>query len=342
MFVASACAMFSFGFGSDDSGPTAAAASVNDALELDPSEIDGNPGDWESEQVAIHGAPTFLKRALPEAALPALLRKEAGDSISATDLASGKRKRTDQAASDRGHELADSDLVPGVYEGGFKLWECARDLVVVLEEMESKGDLTLREARVLEAGCGAGLPGVLALTKECSSLVLQDFNAQVLRCLTMPTVALNGLWEGALSRRVRFLSGDWAAVSMNLSEERAAAACAARVGIGAGSGAPDEPGGGFDVILSADTIYSLEGMRRLWQLVQEQLAWPGGVALVAAKSYYFGVGGSVAEFRRLVGSDERFECASARVFDDGRSNKREVLILRWRHKDGLNSQPAEI
>ena len=48
-------------------------------------------------------------------------------------------------------------------------------------------------------------------------------------------------------------------------------------------------------------------------------------ALVAAKSYYFGVGGSVAAFRQLVEADGRFECAVARTFDDGASNRREVL-----------------
>ena len=51
--------------------------------------------------------------------------------------------------------------------------------------------------------------------------------------------------------------------------------------------------------MSADTIYSPESTRRLWKLVSEQLR-PGGTALIAAKAYYFGVGGCVADFEKLV------------------------------------------
>ncbi len=56
-----------------------------------------------------------------------------------------------------------SDLVGGVYEGGFKLWECATDLIVFLLEARknnNKNDQTnnnndiynLRGKRVLEVG----------------------------------------------------------------------------------------------------------------------------------------------------------------------------------------------
>ena len=54
-----------------------------------------------------------------------------------------------------------------------------------------------------------------------------------------------------------------------------------------------------------------------------------GVALIAAKSYYFGVGGSVADFCALVASDGRFACETVRTFEDGQSNRREVLRVRW-------------
>ena len=54
------------------------------------------------------------------------------------------------------------------------------------------------------------------------------------------------------------------------------------------------------------------------------------MALIAAKSYYFGVGGSVADFRSLVDADGRFECKGVRTFEDGASNRREVLSVRWR------------
>ena len=43
----------------------------------------------------------------------------------------------------------------------------------------------MRGARVLEAGCGVGLPGALALQLGCAELVLQDYNAAVLCWMTM-------------------------------------------------------------------------------------------------------------------------------------------------------------
>ena len=38
---------------------------------------------------------------------------------------------------------------------------------------------------MLEAGCGVGLPGALALQLGCAELVLQDYNAAVLCWMTM-------------------------------------------------------------------------------------------------------------------------------------------------------------
>ena len=79
-------------------------------------------------------------------------------------------------------ELAATDLVPNVYEGGFKVWECARDLLEVMHDLERSGELRLEGAAVLEAGCGAGLPGALALRRGARRVVMQDFNPSVLRC----------------------------------------------------------------------------------------------------------------------------------------------------------------
>ena len=40
-----------------------------------------------------------------------------------------------------------TDVLPGVYEGGFKLWECARDMMVVLEELRLQGTLEVRRSQ---------------------------------------------------------------------------------------------------------------------------------------------------------------------------------------------------
>ena len=55
-----------------------------------------------------------------------------------------------------------------------------------------------------------------------------------------------------------------------------------------------------------------------------------GQAWVAAKSYYFGVGGGTAAFRALIESDGVLKTRTAAVSDDGASNKREVLLLTHR------------
>lgn len=56
---------------------------------------------------------------------------------------------------------------------------------------------------------------------------------------------------------------------------------------------------------------------------------PHGVALVAAKSHYFGVGGSTASFAALVAADGTLEAQRVWVLEDGTSNKREVLKVTF-------------
>ena len=80
------------------------------------------------------------------------------------------------------------------------------------------------------------------------------------------TLRLNGLWERVLSGGVRFVSGDWADLGPLLD--------------GPGVAQRREVGfeGGFDLILSAETIYSTEATPRLWRLIQQQLRYPMGTA----------------------------------------------------------------
>lgn len=56
---------------------------------------------------------------------------------------------------------------------------------------------------------------------------------------------------------------------------------------------------------------------------------PHGVALVAAKSHYFGVGGGTAGFAAAVKADGTLEAQQVWVCEDGTSNKREILKLRF-------------
>ena len=135
---------FSFGF---DAVPTPAPSelvseatpSAPQAAEHQPSEARLEAEQWPVEEVVVEtGAVrhTLRKPVQPEALLPELI----GDGEKVADLDS-------------------SDLVKGVYEGGFKLWECARDMMEVLEELRLQGALEVRRsqpqapAAALGSGC---------------------------------------------------------------------------------------------------------------------------------------------------------------------------------------------
>ena len=85
-----------------------------------------------------------------------------------------------------------SDLIPGIYEGGMKIWECAHDLI---EYLATESAISLCGRSVLELGCGVGLPGIFALLCGAECAHFQDFNHGVLSCMTIPS-ALASLKSG--------------------------------------------------------------------------------------------------------------------------------------------------
>ncbi|KAL0094975.1 hypothetical protein J3Q64DRAFT_1716729 [Phycomyces blakesleeanus] len=82
-----------------------------------------------------------------------------------------------------------SDLIRGVYEGGFKTWECSVDLVQFLSQLPKE---QITNKKILELGCGSSLPSLYLLSKNDSNKVdVQDYNEQVIRCITIPNILLN-------------------------------------------------------------------------------------------------------------------------------------------------------
>ncbi|CAL8471510.1 g11052 [Coccomyxa elongata] len=272
-----------------------------------------------------------------------LSTQEAGDARSASDAGSGavvcdvltevveilpnvrllKGRLSSRASSQLLQEegLADSDLIPGNYEGGFKLWECAIDLARFMCQHFSI-DYFDQHAypqlpglpRVLELGCGQGIPGILLL-KAGAEVHFQDYNREVLTALTAPNVTANTAdnnrqAEGHSFPRSRFFSGDWATLPTLLEKEGLL--------------------GTYDIILSAETIYSLDSQQQLLSCIKQCLRPTTGQAWVAAKSYYFGVGGGTASFIRLVEKDGTFNVKTIDVINDGASNKREILTLKFK------------
>lgn len=53
----------------------------------------------------------------------------------------------------------------------------------------------------------------------------------------------------------------------------------------------------------------------------------GGTAFVAAKSYYFGVGGSAQAFKAAAEASQAFRIEAGPCFMDGTSNVREIILL---------------
>ena len=327
---------FNFGGGADDeSAPvpsavpadaaTAATAAPSEALipgvEVLASEVpDPVPG-WVPETVLVGGV-SFVKGASSGARYAAVT-----DTLNDAD------------------EARRSDLVKGKYEGGAKLWEGAVDLTrFLLEDAETCGFLRLKNARVLELGCGHGLPGLACAMRGAKEVVFADYNPDVLRALTVPNARANGFATGrdtktetensdassdaSFRASFRFLGGDWGSLAQ--------------------SGNNLLQPGAFDVVLAAETVYEPSSFTKHVEILKRAVrrksakkmrdgsVGGGGVALVAAKSYYFGVGGGARSFRSRLEHEGDFAVECVRTLSDGASNVREILKVTWaREGDGV-------
>jgi len=58
----------------------------------------------------------------------------------------------------------------------------------------------------------------------------------------------------------------------------------------------------YDFILTADTLYAVDSMEYLLSVMKAHLK-PKGICLIAAKTYYFGVGGGTQMFMDMVKQD---------------------------------------
>ncbi|XP_022733446.1 histidine protein methyltransferase 1 homolog isoform X2 [Durio zibethinus] len=215
--------------------------------------------------------------------------------------------------------LPNSDLVPGIYEGGLKLWEGSLDLVKALRTEVQNGHLSFEGKKVLELGCGHGLPGIFACLEGAAAVHFQDFNAEVLRCLTIPNVNVN-LSEKCQPDPVaetRFFAGDWGEIHQLLPH-----ACESEMNLNSSS--EHGQATGYDVILTAETIYSISAQRNLYGLIKKCMSHPHGVVYVAGKKHYFGVGGGTRQFLSMLEKDGVMAASLVTEVADGSSNVREA------------------
>ncbi|KAF1985587.1 hypothetical protein K402DRAFT_421875 [Aulographum hederae CBS 113979] len=224
--------------------------------------------------------------------------------------------------------LDSSDIKTNIYEGGFKSWECSLDLARLLLDRGPRKDLDdlCRVDHVVELGCGTAIPTQIlwhyALTEGLSLyFTLTDYNSSVLRLVTLPNLILT--WASTLpansapfspsspnpllqtsssgdleltpellhafKKRLQeqnipltLISGSWTPLAPFLS-------------LIPGSSHADEMN---TLILASETIYSPASLASftdtLVGLLKRARMCKG---MVAAKRVYFGVGGSVDQFR---------------------------------------------
>ena len=220
---------------------------------------------------------------------------------------------------------------------------------------------------VLELGCGHALPSCLLLRQSLlyrrrSSngmrelrVAMVDYNRSVVENVTLPNVLINTAGLGAdaeqlVRRTVALGSGDWMDLSRQLLQQRRNTESDPRTECDppATVDATDDsaaalrtllpPDGRFDLILAAETLYTTQAAAETAHFVRRHLRRDSrGIALVASKRYYFGVGGGVDDFREslLAGTDTGanddddggggWDTETVREVDTGVGNIREIV-----------------
>lgn len=122
----------------------------------------------------------------------------------------------------------------------------------------------------------------------------------------------------------------------------------------------------FDLIVSAETIYATPQIEKISDVLRATLRRPSGIALLAAKRFYFGTGGGVEPFlehlrgsegergvggrgkeggkegdggtapekkKKIKGEEQesvwRLRGRVIRSVEDGRSNIRDIILVQW-------------
>ena len=173
---------------------------------------------------------------------------------------------------------------------GMKVWECSFDLCNLLEQTCLPGSL-----RVLELGCGHGLPGQVCLSKGYP-VHFQDYSSDTIDRICRQSVVLN---FPNMIDLCTFSSGSWTDFTDTAQ---------------------------YDIILCSEGIYSTEHFYALSDIIRKNLNPNGGIAYFAGKKYYFGCGGGTSAFSHHLGSE--FTCTVVKKFEDGKSNIREILEIR--------------
>ena len=77
----------------------------------------------------------------------------------------------------------------------------------------------------------------------------------------------------------------------------------------------------------SDVLYEVNNYEAIVEVIHLSLK-EHGRAVIGTKSYYFGNGGSLGEFKQFVANDKRLEYEQLKNIDTKVSNRREVFSLR--------------
>lgn len=135
------------------------------------------------------------------------------------------------------------------YVGGYKVWECSIDVVKYLAA--KVGRAGLEGKKVIELGCGQGLPGIVSYLLG-AEVHFQDYDRQVIEHLTVPIVQENVQQfsrNGGVKQAPRYFYGDWGTLPLLLMS----------LGLD----------GMYDLVLTTETIYNSDSIPRLIQCIKK-------------------------------------------------------------------------
>ena len=137
-----------------------------------------------------------------------------------------------------------------------------------------------------------------------------DYNEDVLNEITIPNTIVNcdSHQESDESNpETKFFSGDWESLESKYLSKLI-----------------KDDGDKFDLILTSETIYNQENQSKLVSIFSNYLK-SGGQVLVAGKTFYFGVGGGMRQFEKVV-KDSGMKCDIVKSYDTG--VKREIMKIQ--------------
>lgn len=185
------------------------------------------------------------------------------------------------------------DLQDGLYEGGNVVWECTIDLLNCFEQ----SNIMFNDKSVLDMGCGQGLIGTYCLKKNAKSVHFTDYNADVIEKSLFHTLHINDVNLSMVTAS----SGDWSAFAEVVTEK-------------------------FDYIVTSETIYNESYYPKLHAALKKASS-SDTIIYIAAKSHYFGCGGSVFGWTQFIEQENYFSYSNVWCSDSNQLQRN--IIKMW-------------